>query len=161
MKKALIWLLFGGLLAYPIEGLWRIPSNGGWVSVFMLPVYGLCFWSVGGINQIPKFYRLSMRWQAVIGALIVLAIEFLSGVVLNIWLGLGIWDYSHLPWNLYGQICVLFGVFWFLLMPFNIWLEDRLNYIWEKAHGRDALYNYTLWQAYKELFERKKEKNGI
>lgn len=151
MKKALMWLLLGGLMAYPIEGLWRIPSNGGWASIYMLPVYGLCLLAVGSINQVPRFYNLSMRLQALIGTIIVLVIELFSGIILNIGLGLGIWDYSDMPFNILGQICLLYGIFWFLLMPFAIWLEDRLNLIWSKAHGEEVEYDYTLKQAYREL----------
>jgi len=157
LKKILLWTLFGGMMAYPIEGLWRIPSNGGWVSIFMLPVYGLCFFLIGNINQIPAFYRMSMRLQTLIGAAIVLFVELLSGIILNLWLGLNIWDYSSLPANVLGQISLLFGVLWLLLIPFAVWLEDKLNWIWEKAHGREAEYNYTLLQAYKELFRIGKE----
>ena len=44
------------------------------------------------------------RQQSVIGAVIVLAVEFISGCVLNLWLGLGVWDYSNQPGNVLGQI---------------------------------------------------------
>jgi len=145
-------MLIGGLFAYPIEGFWRLQSNGGWVCIWMLFVYGLCFFAIGNINQMSRFYKLSMRWQAFIGVIIILIIELFFGLLLNVWLNLNIWDYSNLKWHIYGQISLIFGVFWFFLVPFGIWLEDKLNYIWEKAHGREALYNYTLWQAYKELF---------
>jgi len=152
MKKTLLWLLFGGVLAYPIEGIWRIPS-GGLVSIYMLPVYGLCFWLVGSMNQHRTFYRLSMRLQAFIGAIIVLAVEFVSGCILNVYLGLDIWDYSHLPLNVCGQICALYGVLWFFLVPFAVWLEDKLNHIWERSNGRTSDYDYTLIEAYAELFK--------
>lgn len=156
--KVLLWTLSGGMVYYAIEGLWRIPQ-GGWAHVAMLFVGGICFVGVGRINQIPAFYNLSMRWQSVIGALIVLVVEFLSGCILNLWLDLEIWNYSHLPLNLYGQICLPFAVVWFLLMPFAIWLEDRLTllywlysrYRWQEL-TEIRIYDYTLKQAYKEWF---------
>ena len=43
------------------------------------------------------------------------AAELAAGLVLNIWLGLDIWDYSALPCNLMGQICVRFTALWCLL----------------------------------------------
>jgi hypothetical protein len=142
---------------FAIEGLWRIPQ-GGWANVSMMFVGGLCFVLVGGINQMPAFFYSSMRLQAIIGTVIVLAVEYVSGLVLNVWLGLGIWDYSGLPFNLHGQICLSFAGLWVLLMPFGIWLEDwitLLRYVYRTAcDGKEPpgkVWEYTLGQAYREL----------
>ncbi len=158
MRKILLWVLLGGMVYFAIEGLWRIPQ-GGWANVAMLFVGGICFVLVGGINQIHAFFKLSMRWQASIGAVIVLAVEYIAGLILNVWLGMGIWDYSSLPLNVHGQICLPFAVLWFLLMPFAIWLEDRLTLVHDtflkfrgKAPRMVATWDYTLRQAYRELF---------
>lgn len=67
--------------------------------------------------------------QSVIGAVIVLAVEFISGCVLNLWLGLGVWDYSNQPGNVLGQICPAFGLLWFFIMPLAIWAEDTTRYL--------------------------------
>lgn len=50
-----------------------------------------------------------------VGALFVTAMEFVVGIPLNLMLGLHIWDYSSLPFNLLGQICLPFTVLWFSL----------------------------------------------
>jgi len=152
MKKSLLWLLIGGIVYYAIEGLWRHFTGSAPPHVAMMTIGGLCFVAVGGINQIPRFYETPMLVQAIVGAVIVLAVEFLSGLVFNVWLGWYLWDYSHLPFNVMGQVCPLYGALWFLIMPFAIWLEDRINWYYETAHGRRARYNYTLRDAYKWLF---------
>ena len=86
---------------------------------------------VGALNQAPRFYSAPVAIQAAAGAAVVLAVEFASGCVLNLWLGLGVWDYSGLPGNVLGQICPAFGLLWFLLMPFAIWAEDTARWcIW-------------------------------
>jgi uncharacterized membrane protein len=158
MKKILLWFIMGGLIYYGIEGFWRIHSNHGWANITMFFIGGLCFVLVGSINTIPSFYNSSMRLQAMIGAFMVLIIEFISGIILNCILGLGIWNYSNTPFNILGQVCLLYGILWFLLMPFAIWLEDRLNlirYVYllyrHREVGSEPLYDYTLLQAYKEL----------
>ena len=57
--------------------------------------------------------------QALCCAMLVTAVEFAAGLVLNVWLGLGIWDYSHLPFNFMGQICLqFFFVWWELCLVF-------------------------------------------
>jgi len=50
---------------------------------------------------------------ALIAALTITALEFLFGVVFNLYLHMGVWDYSRLPLNLFGQVCVPFCVIWF------------------------------------------------
>ena len=159
MKKQLLWLLIGGIVYYAIEGVWRCMTGSGPPHVLMMVIGGVCFAAVGAINQIPAFYdRLSMRAQALIGAGIILAVELASGMIFNVWLGMELWDYAHMPLNLRGQICLLYGVLWLLLAPFAIWLEDRLSiirhayYVWRKRpKPRERLWDYTLFQAYKEL----------
>ena len=100
MKRILtIWAALGA--AYVVfETLFR-----GYSHPSMFVVGGLCGVLVGAINQAPRFYRAPVIVQSVIGAVIVLAVEFISGCVLNLWLGLGVWDYSNQPGNVLGQIC--------------------------------------------------------
>ena len=99
MKRILtIWATLGA--AYVVfETLFR-----GYSHPSMFVVGGLCGVLVGTINQAPRFYRAPVIVQSVIGAVIVLAVEFVSGCVLNLWLGLGVWDYSNQPGNVLGQI---------------------------------------------------------
>lgn len=43
--------------------------------------------------------------------------------------GLGVWDYSNQPGNVLGQICPVFGLLWFFIMPLAIWAEDTTRYL--------------------------------
>lgn len=65
--------------------------------------------------------------QALACAGLVTAVEFVAGLVLNVWLGLGVWDYSHLPLHLMGQICPQFTALWWglclLFIPVFDWLR--------------------------------------
>lgn len=124
MKRILtIWAALGA--AYVVfETLFR-----GYSHPSMFVVGGLCGVLVGAINQAPRFYRAPVIVQSVIGAVIVLAVEFVSGCVLNLWLGLGVWDYSNQPGNVLGQICPAFGLLWLFIMPLAIWAEDTTRYL--------------------------------
>ena len=42
------------------------------------------------------------------------AVELLAGIVVNFILKLHVWDYSHLPLNIFGQICLPFTALWML-----------------------------------------------
>ena len=76
MKRILtIWATLGA--AYVVfETLFR-----GYSHPSMFVVGGLCGVLVGAINQAPRFYRAPVIVQSVIGAVIVLAVEFVSGCV--------------------------------------------------------------------------------
>ena len=41
--------------------------------------------------------------------------EFSVGVIDNLVMGWSVWDYSAMPFNLYGQICLPFTGLWFLV----------------------------------------------
>ena len=59
-----------------------------------------------------------------------LSAEFLVGMVLNVWMRLDIWNYSDMPYNLLGQISLLFSCGWFLLSLPAIVLDDWLRHWW-------------------------------
>lgn len=55
---------------------------------------------------IPLFVRAAAYM------LLIFAVEYFSGL-LFVAMGLKIWDYSHLPYNLHGQITLLYAPFWY------------------------------------------------
>lgn len=143
-KILFLWLIIGSMY-FVLEGIWHIPS-GGYTNIVMLPIGGLCGICIGAINQIPKFYNMKILYQCIISTAIILFVEFLSGCILNLWLGLGIWDYTGLPLNILGQVCPLYGILWFLLSPLAIWLEDYLRYkLWNEGEY------YTISSIYGDL----------
>ena len=81
----------------------------------------------GSINEFLGWDMLIWK-QMFICAVGITAIEFLSGYILNIVLGLGIWDYSNMPFNIIGQICLPFTVAWYILSLLAIVLDDHLRY---------------------------------
>ena len=56
------------------------------------------------------------------------ALLAIAGLVLNVAFGLGIWDYSHLWGNLWGQICPQFSALWCGLCLIFIPVFDWLRY---------------------------------
>ena len=144
LKVLTIWFLMG-MVYFVIEGIWRIPK-GGDANISMLFVGGLCGLLIGSINQIPKFYNMPVFKQSLIGTGIVLVIEYIAGYILNIKMGLDIWDYSDMFFNINGQICLEFGLIWLLIMPAAIWLEDFIRFkFWNEGTG------YGLKDVYMEF----------
>lgn len=67
----------------------------------------------------------------------VTCLEFITGVIVNIWLKLGVWDYSGLPLNILGQVCLPFYFAWVGLSVVAIVFDDYLRYWFfgeEKPH---------------------------
>lgn len=50
---------------------------------------------------------------AFIATVIITAYEFVFGIVFNIWLKCDVWNYSNVPLNILGQICLPFSAIWF------------------------------------------------
>lgn len=129
--KEVILAIIGGLIYILIELIWRGHTH---ISMFILG--GVCFVLIGLINELFS-WELGLVWQSVIGAVIVTVLEFITGLIVNIWLGLGVWDYSNIPFNLFGQICLPFAFAWVALSAIAIVLDDYLRY-WifgeEKPH---------------------------
>lgn len=114
-----------------IELAWRGYSH---ISMFILG--SICFLLLGGINEFLP-WELGFVWQMLIGAGIVTILELIFGIVVNVWLELEVWDYSNLPFNFMGQICLPFSFVWTLLSGVAIVVDDYLRYLLfgeEKPH---------------------------
>ena len=96
----------GGTVYYLMEIIWRGYSH--W-SMFALS--GVCFIIIDLLNQAWKNIR-SLILLIILSALIITALEFVTGLIVNLWLGLGVWDYSKMPGNLHGIICPQFSLIW-------------------------------------------------
>ena len=112
----------GGLL----YGLMEILHHGytHWTMILLAAI--LCIPLDLANNHIP--WEMPLVLQALIGGLTITAAELVAGLVLNVWLGLGIWDYSGLPGNMWGQICPQYAALWCLLAGVAIVLFDWMDY---------------------------------
>ena len=133
--KHAVLALCGGCAYFLIEMAWRGHSH--WT---MAVLGGVCFVLIGDINEfIP--WNMPLILQGAIGSGIVTVLELVSGIILNLWLGLGIWDYSNMPFNLLGQICLPFTLLWVALSIVAVVLDDWLRY-WLFGEDRPT---YTLF----------------
>lgn len=112
----------GGIVYVIIELLYRGHSH--WTMYF---VSAISFILIGLINEYIS-WDMKLWKQMLIGAVIVTAMEFIFGYIINIKLGWHVWDYSALPLNIMGQICLPFSVIWFFISFIAIVADDYLRY---------------------------------
>lgn len=120
--KYLFLFLTGGFAYGGIEILSR-----GYSHISMLVAGGICFILIGLLNE-GYSWKMSIISQMVISAGIITTVEFTAGLIVNLWLKLNVWDYSNKPYNVLGQVCLLYTNIWFLLSLFAILLDDYLRY---------------------------------
>ena len=98
INKYLFLFGMGGILYVFIELLWR-----SWSHWTMFALGGLCFIYLGLINEVLR-WDTPLWQQVLIGAIGITALEFVTGCVVNLRLGWGVWDYNGLPISLAGII---------------------------------------------------------
>ena len=120
--KYLFLGFIGGFTYYNIELMYRGYSH---ISMFLLASF--LFILIGLINEFLS-WDTPLFIQSIIGAIIVTVFEFITGCIVNLWLGLNVWDYSSEPLNVMGQICLPFTLIWIVLSCIAIILDDYLRY---------------------------------
>ena len=94
----------GGSLYYGFEVLFRGFSH--W-TMFLLG--GICLVFIYLQGKLLKFED-SIFVQVLRCMIFITSMEFITGIIVNKWLKMNVWDYSQLPLHLFGQICVPFMV---------------------------------------------------
>lgn len=126
LKQILKYIFFfqlGGLLYYYIEVLFRGISH--W-SMFILG--GLCYLFCSVQNE-DKAWQAPLWRQILRCVAFVTAGEFITGCMVNLWLGWNVWDYSETPLNFMGQICLPYAFLFSGLCLVAILLDDAIRYL--------------------------------
>lgn len=122
-KNIILFILFG-VLYFGIECVWK-----GYVTHWsMFVLAGIVGVLIGGINEyIP--WDMSFWQQCSIGMIIATVGEAITGLIVNVWLGLNVWHYNIMPF-FWGQCSVPFMFAWFILSGICILLDDIIRWKW-------------------------------
>lgn len=123
IKKHAVLALIGGIIYGALEILSRGHTH--WTMVIL---GGVCFVAIGLINEVIP-WEMPLTVQMLIGAIIITALEFGCGCIVNLWLGWDVWDYSSEWGNLLGQICPKFSVIWLFVSALAIVIDDYLRWV--------------------------------
>ncbi len=81
--------------------------------------------------------------QSAVCGVAITVVEFVAGLIINVWLGMGVWDYSAMPGNIMGQVCPQFLAMWMILAAVGIVMLDWMQYGVEGGEKP----RYTLWRT--------------
>ncbi len=105
----------GGTIYAFLEIFWRGYTHWSMIVAGAIAAV-LLYWIREHLGGLPLF------WRCFLGAAGITLVELLVGCVVNLWWNMGVWDYSDMPWNLWGQICPAFSAMWFFLCMPAFWL---------------------------------------
>ena len=104
LEYGVLWIV-GGTLYFSIELLFRGFSH--W-TMFVLGGICMMFFAFQGFSD--------PLWKQVLRSIVfVTACEFITGMIVNKFLGWNVWDYSKMPFHIMGQICLPFTLLFTLL----------------------------------------------
>lgn len=135
ITKYLLLGIIGSIIYMSLEILWR-----GYTHWTMGVLGGICFIFLGLINELLS-WETPLILQMLIGGIIITILEFITGCIVNLWLGWNVWDYSNLPLNLLGQICLPFSILWYFISAIGIIIDDYIRYIYfDEEYPRYKLF---------------------
>lgn len=108
LKEFLIVYSIGAAVYSIIEILWR-----GYTHWTMSILGGACFSFIYVVAD--KFKKLKLWAKCLFSSVFITVAEFVVGLIVNRIFKMDVWDYSEEKFNLLGQICLLYSVFWYLL----------------------------------------------
>ncbi len=124
--KILLICVIGSFLGVIIEMLWCLLKNGYIESRAGL-IYGpfnLLYGAGAAVLSVALYkYRNKGSWLSFFGGMIVgSAVEYVCSLLQELAFGSRSWDYSQMPFNINGRICLLYSAFWGILGVF--WIKS-------------------------------------
>lgn len=124
--KLMLVCFIGSFMGVIVELLWCLIRNGYLESRSGL-VYGPfnLLYGAGAVVLTVCLYRYRNRsgWISFLGGMLVgTVVEYLCSWGQEALLGSRSWDYSAMPFNLNGRVCLLYSVFWGVLGI--LWIKD-------------------------------------
>lgn len=109
LKKNALLFLTGGTVYPALEVISR-----GHTDISMSIAGGVCLCLIDQICH-QKMQNRSLAQRCAVGSGIITSVEFLTGIIVNIVFKMNVWDYSSMPGNILGQICLPYSLLWFFL----------------------------------------------
>ena len=140
-----IWRIFAYIIIYSIIGFF-VETIFGVVKYGMLEsrqsfLYGpfCAIYGIGAVIMILslQYFKKNYNTLFIGGCIVGSVIEYLVSLIGELILHVKWWDYSNVPFNINGRICLLYAFFWgflglYLMISLNPKIDRLLNFIKEK-----------------------------
>lgn len=150
--RILAYFIIYSVIGYIVETLYGIITKGVWESRQSFLYGPFCgIYGLGAVIMIIFLHKYQKKYNALfIGGFIVGSItEYIVSLFGEMVLGVKWWDYSGMPLNLNGRICVYFSIFWgflgmYLIASLNPKIDRLINWIKSKFKSLKALKGITI-----------------
>lgn len=150
--RILAYFIIYSILGYIIETLYGMITKGVWESRQSFLYGPFCgIYGLGAVVMIICLHKFPRKFNTLfIGGFIVGSIiEYVVSFVGEMLLGVKWWDYSNMPLNLNGRICVYFSVFWgflgiYLIASLNPRVDKVIDWIKSKFKTYKALKTFVM-----------------
>jgi len=121
----IVWTGLGSLL----QGRWTLDSR---TYLWMFPIYGLAVF----LEYVHEEIRAYKWWaRGFIYMTIILSVEYLTGYLLDYFIGACPWDYSGNPFSVQGYIRLDYAPVWFAAGLLFEQIHDRVVKKWGRLLG--------------------------
>lgn len=150
--RILAYFIIYSVAGYIIETLYGMITKGVWESrqSFLYGpfcgIYGLgAVVMIVCLHKFPRKYNVLFLGGFVVGSIV----EYIVSLFGEMVLGVKWWDYSNMPLNLNGRICVYFSIFWgflgiYLIASLNPKVDRIINWIKSKFKTQKALKTFVV-----------------
>lgn len=111
---SLLYFFTYGFLGWCIEVAFAAVKNRqfvnrGFLNGPLCPIYGI---GVSAVVLVLDPYKDNLAILYVTSAVLVTVLEYVTGALLEKLFHHKWWDYSKMPWNIKGYVCILFSLIW-------------------------------------------------
>ncbi len=150
--RILAYFIIYSVLGYIIETIYGMITKGVWESRQSFLYGPFCgIYGLGAVVMIICLHKFTRKFNTLfVGGFIVGSIvEYVVSFVGEMLLGVKWWDYSNMPLNINGRICVYFSVFWgflgiYLIASLNPKVDKIINWIKSKFKTYKALKTFVM-----------------
>ena len=150
--RILAYFIIYSVLGYIIETIYGMITKGVWESRQSFLYGPFCgIYGLGAVimiiclHKFPKKFNTLFVGGFIVGSIVEYVVSFVGEMVLGVkW-----WDYSNMPLNFNGRICVYFSVFWgflgiYLIASLNPKIDKIIDWIKSKFKTYKALKTFVM-----------------
>lgn len=135
--RILAYFIIYSIVGYIIETVFGIVTKGRWESRQSFLYGPFCsIYGLGACIMIIFLHKYSKKYNTLFlgGFILGSIVEYLVSWIGELLLGIKWWDYSDMPLNINGRICIFFSLFWgflalYLIASFNPKIDKLINWI--------------------------------